>query len=151
MKREVGIFSFGYWGWGNRVPELRRRFLEYNKRTRGRGIVWVDIRIQRNVRAKGFRGRNVENSLGKQNYEWLRYFGNVLVGEGAIRIWSYRQGLEQLHGIVKKASKANNDLILFCACKPDTRCHRFTVMNWLRQRTIRGAKVYGEFPADIQP
>src|SRR5262245_11427263 len=60
LKREVGIFSFGYWGWGSRVPELKRRFLRYNNDTRSRGIIWVDIRIWRAARAKGFNGHNPE-------------------------------------------------------------------------------------------
>lgn len=149
----MGIYSFGYWGWGSRVPELRRRFLKHNQNTRGRGILWVDIRIRRNVRAKGFNGDNPERLLGKCNYVWLPDFGNedILSGGTGVKIRNYQAGFHQLCEAVNRAKKANADLILFCACPNVSECHRNNVMRWLKKRRISGAKVYGEFPAPILP
>ena len=153
MKQEVGIFSFGYWGWGSRVKELKRSFLKFNKTTRGRGILWVDIRIRRNVRAKGFNGDKTEELFGAHSYVWMKDFGNVniLDGRNGVTIKNYQAGFSQLCEVVKKAKRQNLDLILFCACECVSECHRNNVMRWLKQKRISGAKVYGEFPAGINP
>jgi hypothetical protein len=153
MKLEVGIFSFGYWDWGSRVKELRRRFLKYNKNSRGRGILWVDIRIRRNVRAKGFNGDKPQQLLGKRNYVWLQDFGNedILNHRAGVKIRNYEEGFRQLRELVRRAKTSKNDLILFCSCECLSECHRNNVMKWLKKRRISGAKVYGEFPAPIYP
>lgn len=150
MNRDVGIFSFGYWGWGNRVKKLKRESLKHNWQSRGRGLVWVDIRLHRNVRAKGFNGDTPRRLLGAENYAWIRDLGNVKIkgNEDAVKIRDYENGLVALRAVVEGAAAKKSDLILFCACEFRSYCHRKHVMNWLKNKRIPGAKVYGEFDYD---
>jgi hypothetical protein len=154
MNNKIGIFSFGYWGWGNRVPELRRTFLQHNKAYRGRGLIWVDIRIRRTVRAAGFNGDTPRKLLGPGSYVWLRNFGNtqILNGQCGVQIKNYKDGFKEFQQkVLAKAKRRNSDTILFCACENLSQCHRNNVMNWLKRQKIKGAKVHGEFLAQFNP
>ncbi len=147
MKKDVGIFSFGYWGWGNRVPEMKRLYAKHNNGLRGRGIKWVDVRIRRSVRAKGFNGVTPERLLGKGNYVWIREFGNenILKGKDGVKILDFDGGFERLTKEVGDCRKRNLDLVLFCSCDHN-QCHRFTLIKRLKRRRIASARVYGEYP-----
>ena len=147
MKNPVAIFSFGYWGWGNHVPELKMAFLNHNRTYRRRGLFWVDIRIRRNVRAVGFRDDNPQELLGPSRYEHIPEFGNtqILSGGDGVTIKDYRAGLDALKKVIAFSQRNRLDLILFCACADFKHCHRSNVMEWLRRQRIPGARVQGEF------
>jgi hypothetical protein len=51
------IFTWGYYGWGNATPQLVES-VDAVETSRGfEPPIFVDIRIRRNVRAKGFVGK----------------------------------------------------------------------------------------------
>ena len=55
------IFTFGYYGWGNHTPQLIEA-VDVVKRSRGfEPPLFVDIRVRRTVRAKGFQGMPSRN------------------------------------------------------------------------------------------
>jgi hypothetical protein len=57
------VFSWGYDGWGNATSELKQA-VDAVERSRGfKSPFFVDIRIQRSARAKGFTGTNFESTL----------------------------------------------------------------------------------------
>jgi hypothetical protein len=50
------LFSWGYWGWGSCVPQLLQD-VDAVEAARGYGPpLFVDIRMSRDVRARGFMG-----------------------------------------------------------------------------------------------
>ena len=149
MKESVGVFSFGYWGWGSRVPEMHRRALQVNREARGRGIKWVDLRIRRNVRAKGFNGKAPEQLLGKA-YSWIPALGNVrvLLRRSGIEIHDFDRGLALFVAEIEMAQRERTDLVVFCACKLPGECHRTTVIRRLRRKIPPGVQLLGELVLD---
>ena len=61
---QTTIFTWGYYGWGNHTPQLVEA-VDAVERSRGfEPPIFVDIRIRRTVRAKGFQGNAFEKLLG---------------------------------------------------------------------------------------
>ena len=76
------LFAFGYKGWGSTTAQLVEA-IDKVEASRGFGPpVFVDVRLAREVRAKGFAGKAFETLLGKPRYRWIPDLGNPGVKEG---------------------------------------------------------------------
>lgn len=154
MEKAVGIYSFGYWGWGPCIPALHNFYSKKNKENRGRGIKWIDTRISRAVRSEGFRGDNPRRLFGSRNYEWIPELGNRSIKTGGQRIVidNFEKGFEILLQEIKRAQHTKRDLILFCSChnKKFKRCHRTVLIRLLKRKRTRGVRVYGEHPLNAK-
>jgi len=88
-KRSQGLilFSWGYAGWGNSVPQLLAA-TEAVEAGRGfRPPDFVDVRFSRSVRAPGFRDKAFERVLGPDRYHWMPSLGNAAIGtRGPVRL-----------------------------------------------------------------
>ena len=152
MKTKVAIFSFGYWGQGGDGPDLKRRFLTFNQKSRGRGLYWVDLRISHSVRSKDFSGDRPRQVFGNRNYLAIEEFGNteILDGSNGVKIKDYQAGFQKFLKVVEQAKRRKLDLILFCACRCVSYCHRNNIMKFLQKRfeahDLEGVELLGEFP-----
>ena len=73
------IFTWGYYGWGNHTPELVEA-VDAVETSRGfEPPIFVDIRIRRTVRAKGFPGNAFEKLLGPTRHRWMKSLGNMFI------------------------------------------------------------------------
>jgi hypothetical protein len=123
------LFSWGYWGWGNATDELVRA-VDAGEALRGFGPpIFVDIRIRRNVRAKGFTGDTFERTVGRDRYRWIQDLGNesVLTGGGPTRIRNPKAAAQLLDLAIEAAARRQR-LLYYCACEfprsEGTQCHR---------------------------
>jgi hypothetical protein len=75
------LFTWGYHGWGNVTPQLVEA-VDAVERSRGfEPPIFVDIRIRRTVRAKGFQGSSFEKLLGPNRHRWMKSLGNSAIGD----------------------------------------------------------------------
>jgi hypothetical protein len=66
----ITVFTCGYYGWGNAAPQLVE-VVDAAERERGfRSPLFVDIRIRRTVRAKGFQGNAFGKLLDPERHRW---------------------------------------------------------------------------------
>src|ERR1035438_4748843 len=73
------LFTWGYYGWGNYTPQLVQA-VDAVETNRGFELpIFVDIRIRRNVRAKGFVGSAFEKLLGPSRHRWMKSLGNKFI------------------------------------------------------------------------
>ena len=73
------IFTWGYYGWGNATPQLLEA-VDAVESSRGfEPPIFVDIRIRRNVRAKGFVGNAFEKLMGPNRHRWMKSLGNKFI------------------------------------------------------------------------
>ena len=125
------LFAWGYFGWGNATDQLIR-VVDAVERDRGFAPpLFVDARIRRSVRAKGFQGSAFAERLGPARHRWMRGLGNeaIRTGEGGIRISDPSQA-DALLDLTQ--ADDNRRVLFFCSCQwPMTRgqvtCHRRTV------------------------
>jgi len=132
------IFSWGYWGWGNATQRLVE-VVDAVERDRGFGPpTFVDIRISRSVRAKGFSGDAFRQTVGVARYRWMPELGNVSVVEhtAGIRIRKPEAAEDLLEAAIEALSR-NSRVLFYCSCEiPGVRghsneCHRTTVAHLL--------------------
>ena len=129
MKRsKITLFTFGYWGWGNHTEELLATIDERERKAGCSPPVFVDIRFNRAVRAKGFNGDNFKEIVGEKRYRHMRSLGNARIGsgKGGIRI-NEPQAAAELLDEALQAADDNRRIIYFCACEVPVCCHRRTV------------------------
>lgn len=128
------IFTWGYYGWGNATSRLVEIV---DAVERGRGFtppMFVDIRIRRTVRAKGFQGNAFEKLLGPDRHRWMKSLGNNFIqtrSGPSIQIADPAAAQELLDLAVDLADE-NQRLLFFCSCplpkqEGKTACHRNTV------------------------
>jgi len=127
------IFSFGYWGWGMSTPQLVKA-VDAVERSRGfRPPVFVDIRIQRSVRAPGFNGRAFEELVGPKRHRWMPGLGNkhIQSRKGPPIQIAKPEEAETLLDVALEAANDNRRIIFFCSCQypreGNWRCHRTEV------------------------
>lgn len=139
---ELTIFRFGYEGWGNHTKQL----VEAADAVEGsRGFLppcFVDTRIRRAVRAKGFVG-NAFGQLLHDRYRWMKGLGNraILDGIEGIQIADPAAADTLLEDVVDAASRRQR-LIYFCSCKwakleGEVYCHRMAIEGLLRKAAHR--------------
>jgi hypothetical protein len=145
------IFTWGYYGWGNHTPQLVKAV---DAVERSRGIeppLFVDIRIRRAVRAKGFQGNAFEKLLGQDRHRWMKSLGNKFIQTRTgpnIQI-AEPAAAEELFDLALDVGRRKQRLLFFCSCQwprcdGEIACHRTTVA----ELVLKAAKKRG-VPVEI--
>jgi hypothetical protein len=157
MANKVGIFTFGYHGWGSSekgraIKKLRlmhRTYSWYNRKLRGRGVKWIDIRLVAQGRSLGFVGKTPQEIL-KGNYRHIQELGNELINNlHGNPIADFQGGFAKLKQEIRLAKKCKVDLVLFCHDRHLEDCHRAWVMGALIKRLPRIRSLGIEFCGDL--
>jgi len=132
----VTLFSFGYAGWGNSIPQLLHATAEIERSRGFEPPVFVDVRARRAGRAKGFRGDTFERSLSRDRYRWMPGLGNlrVLLRRGRMRLVRPAEAYELL-GLALSEQRRGRRVLFFCSCPSPwqaSTCHRRLVANTLK-------------------
>ena len=101
------------------------------ERARGfRPPIFVDTRLRRQGRAKGFVGSAFRDLVGEARYRWMQDLGNAHIasGERGIKI-KCPQAATDLLELAFKALKDHRHVIFYCACdfpwcEGKRHCHR---------------------------
>lgn len=141
------LFGFGYYGWGNCTPQLLE-VVDAVETSRGfEPPVFVDIRIRRNVRAKGFVGSAFEKLLGPHRHRWMKSLGNkfILTRTGPFIQIADPSAADELLDLALDSANLNQRLLFFCSCQwprcdGEIACHRTAVADLL----LNAAKLRGE-------
>src|SRR6266849_159936 len=80
-KHPITLFTWGYWGWGTTTDRLVEAAGAVERARGFEPPLFVDIRIQRSVRAAGFKGGAFPRTVGRERYVWMRSLGNAAVLE----------------------------------------------------------------------
>lgn len=105
---------------------------------RSRGFkppIFVDIRIRRTVRAKGFLGSAFERLLGPSRHRWMKSLGNksILTRTGPSIQIADPSAADELLSLALESARHKQRLLFFCSCQwprcPEKKitCHRTTV------------------------
>lgn len=132
------IFTWGYYGWGNHTPELIEAVDEVETHRGFAPPIFVDIRIRRTVRAKGFQGSAFEKLLGPGRHRWMKSLGNKFIQTRTgpnIQI-ADPSAANDLLDLAVEAGQRKQRLLFFCSCPwprcdGDIACHRTTVAGLL--------------------
>jgi len=140
---ELTAFSWGYWGWGNTVPQFREA-ADAAEAVRGfEPPAFADVRFRRSVRAPGFDGSAFEKSVGPELYRWFNGLGNASIetGERKVRIANPADADRLLDYIIEQAAMSRR-VLFFCSCRVEQElpCHRHEVASLLVQ-AARNRKV----------
>ena len=121
------LFSFGYWGWGSAVPLLVEA-VDAVEASRGYAPpLFVDVRISRSVRARGFDGPAFAHQVGAARYRWMDGLGNLAVREGGEMRIKDPAAADRLLDLGLACARENRRVLFFCACETPGRCHRAVV------------------------
>jgi hypothetical protein len=132
MAERTTIFSWGYWGWGNAVPELVEAVDAVERRRGFKPPIFVDIRYSRSVRAIGFREGSFEALVGPARYLWMRGLGNRSIATGSEKPEiADPEAATELLELALKAARERRRAIFFCACEIPGACHRRLVTELL--------------------
>jgi hypothetical protein len=138
------IFTWGYYGWGNHTPQLVEA-VDAVERSRGFDPpLFVDIRIRRTVRAKGFQGNAFEKLLGQDRHRWMKSLGNKFIQTRTgpnIQI-AEPAAADELLDLAVEAGQHKQRLLFFCSCQwprcdGEIACHRTTVAELVRKAAKR--------------
>jgi hypothetical protein len=112
------IFSWGYHGWGGATTHFVQA-VDAVERSRGFEPPWfVDIRIRREVRAKGFIGEAFAKVAGIERYIWMKELGNRCIAMGVPGIQIDRPAAARdLMLRAMKAADQRRRLLFFCSCR----------------------------------
>jgi hypothetical protein len=128
------IFSWGYYGWGNHTPELVEAVDAVETNRGFEPPIFVDIRIRRTVRAKGFQGNAFEKLLGPSRHRWMKSLGNKFIQTrtGPFIQIADPSAVDELLDLAVEAGQRKRRLLFFCSCQwprcdGDIACHRTTV------------------------
>src|SRR3989304_1782493 len=132
----ITVFTFGYWGWGNATDKLVELVDAVEKERGFNPPVFVDARISRKVRAKGFIENTFSDFVGNERYKWVDGLGNAALKEGGeTRLKDPAKILELLRIIEEKANN-NRRVMVYCACEypklsGEDYCHRVLIAKTL--------------------
>jgi hypothetical protein len=129
----IALFSWGYWGWGNATDRLVESF-DAAEKLRGFGPpIFVDCRLRRQGRAKGFVGDAFRDVVGESRYRWMQDLGNLAIatGSGGVQIKN-PSAVAELVGLASHAADERKRVIFYCACEFPSldgalACHRRTI------------------------
>src|SRR5271157_2891979 len=130
----ITLFTWGYYGWGNHTPQLIEA-VDAVERSRGfEPPLFVDIRIRRTVRAKGFQGNAFEKLLGKERHRWLKSLGNKFIQTRTgpdIQI-ANADAANVLLDLATASAGHKQRVLFFCSCQwpkcdGELACHRTKV------------------------
>ena len=144
--KQITAFSFGYWGWGTSTEQLVKA-VDSVERSRGfKPPVFIDVRIQRVVRAKGFSGTAFEKLLGPKRHHWIKKLGNERIrsGEGPRIQITDPTAANDLLDHARAAAQDDHRIIFFCSCEwpkcaGKVACHRTRVSTLLLAAARRQA------------
>ena len=124
--KSLTLFSFGYWGSGSATPQLLKAFVAAERARGFKPPHFVDIRISRASRTKGFNGKAFETLVGK-NYTWMPRLGNVhVLSKRGPRIQiNDPSAAKDLLDLAQSDPKRR--VIFYCACGVPAHCHRHVV------------------------
>lgn len=143
------IFTWGYYGWGNHTPQLVEA-VDAVERSRGfEPPLFVDIRIRRAVRAKGFQGNAFEKLLGQDRYRWMKSLGNkhIVTQTGPNIQIADPTAAGELLDLAVDLARRKQRVLFFCSCpwpreNGKIHCHRATVAELvLKAAKKRGVRV----------
>lgn len=145
----ITLFRRGYFGWGNHTPDLVRA-ADAVEAARGFGPpLFVDTRIRRAVRARGFQGPAFAHLLGDR-YRWVPALGNrfILTRSGpAIQI-NDPAAADELLDLAVEAGRVRRRVVFFCSCQwprdGQAECHRVEV-----GRLVLAAAARRRQPAEV--
>jgi hypothetical protein len=147
--KDTTIFTWGYYGWGNATHQLLE-VVDAVETSRGfEPPIFVDIRIRRNVRAKGFVGNAFETMLGPNRHRWMRSLGNKFIQTHTgpqIQI-AEPSATNELLELALESADHRQRVLFFCSCQwprcnGEIACHRSTVAELVLQAARRpGASV----------
>ncbi len=127
------LFSWGYDGWGPWTKEFVQAVDSVEESRGFEAPLFVDVRIRREVRAKGFVGNAFSRAAGDGRYDWKKELGNrcILTGEPGIKIDKPSAARELLSDALNRAEQGHR-VLFFCSCK-------WPLGNWGEEVSIRGA------------
>jgi hypothetical protein len=128
------LFTWGYYGWGNATPQLVEA-VDAVEASRGfEPPLFVDIRIRRSVRAKGFQGSAFEKLLGPTRHRWMKSLGNnwIETRTGPNIQIAEPSAADELLDLALESTGHKQRLLFFCSCQwprcdGEIACHRTTV------------------------
>lgn len=133
----VSLFSWGYWGWGNATERLRKAVDTAEKKQGFEPPIFVDTRLRRRGRAKGFVGNVFRDLVGESRYLWIQDLGNLAIADGkaGIRIKNPAAVAELLELAVRAVDERRR-VIFYRACEFPwfngmMKCHRRLVADLL--------------------
>lgn len=132
--KPITLFSWGYYGWGNHTPQLVEAVGAVETSRGFEPPLFVDIRIRRSVRAKGFQGNAFEKLLGPGRHRWMKSLGNKFIQTRTgpnIQI-ADPSAAGELLGLAVESARQKRRLLFFCSCQwprcdGQIACHRTTV------------------------
>ena len=137
------------YGWGNHTPQLVEA-VDAVERSRGfEPPLFVDIRIRRTVRAKGFQGNAFEKLLGQDRHRWMKSLGNKFIQTRTgpnIQI-AEPAAADELLDLAVDVGRRKQRLLFFCSCQwprceGEIACHRTTVAELvMKSAKKRGVQV----------
>lgn len=131
MARPITLFSWGYDGWGGNTGELLRLSAAVEKRRGFKPPLFVEIKVSRSGRSKGFSGDAFEQDA-KRRYRWMKDLGNQSVATGGRRTKIRRpEAADELLDEAIRRAKRRQRIIFFCGCDFPFRCHRKDVAELL--------------------
>jgi hypothetical protein len=133
----AALFSWGYWGWGATTRQLVRAADAAEAAKGFRPPIFLDIRLRRQGRAKGFVGNAFRDLVGESRYHWMEDLGNLAIATGGrgVRIKNPAAVSELLDRAVHAADERRR-VIFYCACEfpcfnGKLTCHRREVADLL--------------------
>lgn len=158
----VTLFSWGYWGWGNATERLVEA-IDAAEQARGyRPPIFIDTRLRRQGRAKGFVGNAFRDLVGEARYRWMQDLGNLEIATGGKGVQLKDPGaVKQLLDLALRAADDRQRVIFYCACEflscdGQLKCHRLEIADRLLEhaknldRAISVVEWPGEEPAEIR-
>jgi hypothetical protein len=133
----INLFSWGYWGWGKATEQLVEAVDAAENKRGFRRPIFVDIRLRRQGRAKGFLGDAFRDLVGQSHYLWMHNLGNANIATGRRGITIMRpEAVADLLDLALRAAKNRQRVIFYCACEVPRRngkrsCHRDEVTELL--------------------
>jgi len=129
----IVLFSWGYWGWGNATPQLVQAFDAAEAAKGFRPPIFVDVRLRRQGRAKGFVWNAFRDLVEEPRYRWIEDLGNLAIADGreGVEIKNPSAVAELLQQAVLAADEGRR-VIFYCACEFPSldgklTCHRLEV------------------------
>jgi hypothetical protein len=133
----VTVFSWGYWGWGTTTRQLVRAADAAEAAKGFRTPIFLDIRLRRQGRAKGFVGNAFHDLVGESRYRWMEDLGNLAIatGRGGVEIKN-PTAVAKLLELALYATDERRRVIFYCACEfpclnGKLTCHRREVADLL--------------------
>ncbi len=142
----ITLFSWGYWGWGNATKQLVEAVDTAENRSGFRPPIFVDIRLRRQGRAKGFVGDAFQNLLGQARYCWMQDLGNEKIATGGKGVKIRRpEAATDLLDLAIRSAEDRKRVIFYCACEfprceGELSCHRDTVTDLLLAEAKKGSR-----------